>query len=37
LHATPGQYRITLFGTSKHPSTGLPTTYQNTTQTFTVQ
>jgi neutral ceramidase len=35
--APPGQYRITLFGKSKNPVTGLLTTYQGTTNTFTVQ
>lgn len=37
LHAVPGQYRITLFGTWKNPVTGLLTTYQGTTNTFIVQ
>jgi neutral ceramidase len=37
LHAPAGQYRITHFGKWKNPVTGLLTTYQGTTNTFTVQ
>jgi neutral ceramidase len=37
LHVPAGRYRMTLFGKWKNGTTGALTTYQGTTQTFTVQ